>query len=266
MTTSRERGENITALVQARMGSTRLPGKTLADIEGKPLLQHILERVQACRRLRHIVLATSTLEEDDPVADLAHRCGTEVFRGSAEDVLDRFYRAARQFTVDIVVRITADDPFKDPDVIDRAIEEYLRLAPHIDYVSNTLEPSYPEGLDIEVVSTAALELAWREAKHSSEREHVTPYIYSHPERFRIAQFRAPEDHSRLRWTIDYPEDLAFARAVYARLDRGGLFRMQDILDLLRVHPEVGAINAGHIRNEGYLKSLAIEPAGGRDGA
>lgn len=250
----------ITGLMQARMGSSRLPGKTLTEVEGKPLLEHIINRVEASRYLERIVVATTTLAEDDLLASSASQCGVDVFRGHAEDVLDRFYQAARQIGATVIVRLTADDPFKDPEVIDNVIAEYLRRAPEIDYVSNTLEPTYPEGLDVEVFSFAALEAAWREAERPSDREHVTPYIYRFPERFRIAQVRHSQDLSSLRWTLDYPEDLIFTREVYRRLYRGQVFGMQEILALLCAQPELAGINAGHSRNEGYLRALAAESA------
>ena len=250
----------VVGVMQARMGATRFPGKTLAEIEGKRLLEHIIDRVRASRHLQRIVVATTTLPEDEPVTICARQCGVDVFRGSVSDVLDRFYQAACQVGATIIVRLTADDPFKDPEVIDKTIEEYLRRVPEIDYVSNTLQPTYPEGLDVEVFSFVALEASWREAKLPLDREHVTPYIYHHPERFRIAQVQYREDLSGLRWTLDYPEDLAFAREVYRRLYGGQIFKMEEILTLLRAHPEIATINAGHIRNEGYLKALAAEAA------
>lgn len=252
----------IAALIQARMGSTRLPGKTLADLHGKPLLQRIIDRTLAIPGIERVVLATTTEPDDDALIACATQCGVNFYRGDTEDVLARFVGAARSVDASVIVRITADDPFKDPGVSGRVLAEYLRLAPHVDYVSNTVEPTWPEGLDIEVFSRDALERANREARLTSEREHVTPYIYNRPDLFHLVQVKHTEDLSSLRWTLDYPEDLEFARAVYARLDGGVIFGMNEILALLEAEPALGAVNSGFVRNAGYLKSLGIEKCTG----
>ena len=244
----------IAAIIQARMGSTRLPGKTLADICGKPLLARVIERVRASRTVQRTVLATTTDAADNVLVELARRNNSGTYRGSVNDVLDRYYQTAREFDADIVVRVTGDDPFKDPEVIDRIVGRFLE-DDSMDYVSNTLKPSYPEGLDIEVFSFEALEKAWMEASLNSDREHVTPYIWRHPERFRTLNVEYHRDLSHLRWTLDYDQDLRFAREVYARLNPNGMFLMNDILTLLEREPELIAINSGIKRNEGWLRSL-----------
>ncbi len=251
----RWRNPHIVAIIQARMGATRLPGKTLADIDGKPLLAQVIHRVRAARRVEQIVIATTADPRDRAILELALQHGLPAYAGSVHDVLDRFYYAARQAHADIVVRITADDPFKDPQIIDRVVE-YLLAHPEFDYVCNTLEPTFPEGLDVEAFSGPALARAWQEAELASEREHVTPYIWNHPDKFLTANLRHEPDLSHLRWTIDYEADLAFAREVYRRLGHRGLFLMEDILALLEAEPELARINQGVPRNEGYLKSLA----------
>jgi spore coat polysaccharide biosynthesis protein SpsF len=248
----------ITAIIQARMGSTRLPEKTLADLHGKSLLERVIDRAAAIRGVERVVVATTELPEDDPIAACAAGCGIGVYRGPVDDVLARFAGAARMVGASVIVRITADDPFKSPEVCSRVLAEFLRRAPDVDYVSNTVEPTWPEGLDVEVFSRKALERADREAGLRSEREHVTPYIYGHPDRFRNVQVKHSEDLSALRWTLDYPEDLAFARAVYERLDRGPIFDMDSILALLDAEPALKDMNRGFLRNAGYLKSLAEE--------
>ncbi len=251
----------IIGIIQARMGSSRLPGKMLEDLAGAPLLARVIERMQHCETLDGLVLATTTQPEDDALVDLALDYGVAVYRGAVDDVLDRFAQAAQLADAALIVRITADDPFKDPRVTDHAVRLWLERPDQLDYVSNTLQPTYPEGLDIEVFTRAALERAWREARLPSEREHVTPYIWKHPDRFRVHNFTHTEDLSHLRWTVDYPQDLAFARAVYERLYRPGeVFLMEDILALLRREPDLAAINAGIVRNEGYLKSLQQDQA------
>ncbi len=246
--------KRVVAVIQARLGSTRLPGKSLADIAGKPLLGHVVERMRACATIHDVVVATTAEPKDDELARVAGLLGVAVYRGSTDDVLDRTYLAARGASADIVVRATADDPFKDPGVTDQIVGKLLDGA--FDYVSNTLAPSFPEGVDIEAFTMDALARAWREARLLSEREHVTPYIWKHPERFRVWNVSLSTDLSRLRWTVDYPEDLTFARAVYAELYHGEPFGMEAVVSLLARRPELARINGGVARNEGYERSLA----------
>jgi spore coat polysaccharide biosynthesis protein SpsF (cytidylyltransferase family) len=192
--------------------------------------------------------------EDDVVIGLCEGLGIKYFRGSESDVLDRFYQCTKKFGGKIIVRVTADDPFKEPEVLDKIVEYFL-AHPELDYASNTIEPSYPEGLDIEVFSFSALERAWQEARLPSEREHVTPYIWKNPEIFKAANIRHKTDLSHFRWTLDYEEDLRFTREVYARLQQKGVFLMNDILTLLQGEPELSKINQGIDRNVGYKASL-----------
>jgi len=236
------------------MGSTRLPGKSLAQIAGKPLLEHVVERVRASRTLDEIVVATTTNPQDRAILHLAARCGVQAYAGSEEDVLDRYYEAAKQRTAQTVVRVTGDDPFQDPEVLDKVVKRILGSS-DLDYVSNWIEPTYPEGLDVEAFSFEVLERAWLEAKLPSEREHVTPYIWKNPDKFRLANVRHHTDLSGLRWTIDYEEDLWFAREVYARLYHKAIFLMDDVLELLRTEPELARINQGIERRAGYALSL-----------
>ena len=249
---------SIVAIIQARMGSTRLPGKVLINIQGKPLLEHVINRVRQSRLIDKIIIATTTKERDRVILEMAQSWGLESYAGSEEDVLDRFYQAARIYRARTIVRITPDDPFKDPEVIDKVISYYLKSKGNVDYVSNTIKPTYPEGLDVEVFSFEALEKAWREAKKSSEREHVTPYIWNHPEIFRLANVENDDDLSHLRWTLDTEADLQFTREIYSRLYHGQLFLMKGILALLRAEPELMRINEGTTRGVGYLKSLEEE--------
>jgi spore coat polysaccharide biosynthesis protein SpsF (cytidylyltransferase family) len=244
------------AIVQARLGSTRLPRKTLAPIGGKPLLEHVFDRAAACIRIHEVTLATTSDPVDLELIGLAARKGIASYAGSSGDVLDRFYQAARRFEATVIVRVTADDPFKDPDVIDRVIETFLSRP--LDYCSNTIEPTYPEGLDIEVFSFDALERAWQEAVLASDREHVTPFMWRQPELFRCANVTLGRDLSNLRWTLDYEEDLRFAREVYARFYRGQVFGMEEMLDLLEREPWLSGINSGFTRNAGYQLSLQCD--------
>lgn len=248
--------KKISAIFQVRMGSTRLPGKVLIEIEGKPLLQHVVERVQRSRYIDELILATTTNDRDIPIIEFARKHALKFFRGNEEDVLDRFYQCARKYSAEIIVRITPDDPFKDPEVIDFAIDILCENLDNLDYVTNTLPPSYPIGLDIEVFTFEALKKAWAGAKKPSEREHVTPYIWNHPELFRIKNFRYKEDVSNLRWTLDTKEDLLFTREIYKRLyHRKPAFLMDDVLAILREEPNLSKINECEEKYQGYMNSL-----------
>jgi spore coat polysaccharide biosynthesis protein SpsF len=252
----------VLAIIQARIGSSRLPGKVLADIAGKPLLGHVIQRIQACHTVNEIVVATTAAPEDQGIMTLARQCGARTFSGSSTDVLDRYYQAASSISADIIVRVTADDPFKDPQVTDRIVD-YLLTHPQFDYVSNTIEPTYPEGLDVEVFTFDALERSWREAHLPSQREHVTPYIWNNSHCFNVLNIKHNRDLSHMRWTVDYAEDLCFAREIYRRLYDGQVFLMENILSVLQSEPALMQINAGFVRNEGYLCSVIDERAVGK---
>jgi spore coat polysaccharide biosynthesis protein SpsF len=248
----------VVAIIQARMESTRLPSKVLADIVGSTLLERVIGRTRAARGVDTVVVATTVERADDALAAFVNQrklCG--IFRGSMDDVLDRFYQCARLHEADIVVRVTADDPLKDPGIIQLALET-LRADPALDYCSNTLQPTYPEGLDIEVFRFGALERAWREARLPSEREHVTPYIWKQPELFSTRNFRFERDLSSWRWTVDKQADLDFMRAVFTRFRDSPLIDFRSVIEWLELNPQVREINAGTIRNEGYYKSIERE--------
>jgi spore coat polysaccharide biosynthesis protein SpsF (cytidylyltransferase family) len=253
----------VIAVVQARLGSTRLPGKALLDLAGRPMLEHVLVRAAAVPGVDQVVLATTVSPEDGALVEVARAADVACVRGSVEDVLDRFRAALAAHPADAVVRITADCPILDPEVSGRVVSEYRRRAGEVDYVSNVHPPTYPDGLDTEVIAAAALERAWREAPAGADREHVTSYVWSRPERFRLANVAAPEDLSGLRWTVDDARDLAFVREVYRRLapavaapvgKRGTPFGIGAVLDLLRACPDIARINAGTRRNEGFERS------------
>jgi glutamate-1-semialdehyde 2,1-aminomutase/spore coat polysaccharide biosynthesis protein SpsF len=247
----------LAAIIQARMGSTRLPGKTLRDLAGQPLLAHLLDRVAASKFVEAVVIATTVDSRDDAIVAFARARGLECYRGSETDVLDRVYQAARRFGVDPIVRVTPDCPLLDPRVIDAIVEVYR--SGEYDYVANTAPPTYPDGLDGEVFSFAALERAWREARRPSEREHVTPYFRTSAG-FRTANVAHAVDLSHLKWSVDTLEDLEFARAVFARVDRQGeVFSMEDVLRVLREFPVLAATNARSVVNEGYYRSLLDDP-------
>ena len=250
----------IAAIVQARMGSSRLPGKTLMDVAGRPLLGHLVDRARRIPGLDAVVIATTDRPADRAILNFAAAEGVPVYAGSEDDVLDRFHQAAERFGVAVVVRVTPDCPLLDPDVAGLVLRHFLDAGGRLDYASNTQPPTFPDGQDTEVFSAAALARAWREARLPSEREHVTPYIWKHPDRFRLANVRHAEDLSALRWTVDEAADLEFVRTVYARLGAGRVFGMDDVLALLRREPALLEINRSLTRNEGYARSLRADGA------
>lgn len=241
------------------MGSTRLPGKVLADIAGEPMLARVVARVAAAKKIDAIVVATSNAAADDRVAEFCAAKGIAVHRGSESDVLDRYYQAAKSYGAAIIVRITADCPLADPQVIDEVVAAYL--TDDCDYATNTIVSTYPDGLDVEVFSFAALESAWRDARRASDREHVTPYLRSSG-RFRLRNVESSLGAAmhRQRWTVDEARDLEFVRAIYARLPSKSEFGWRDVLKLLDGEPALAKINGEQIRNGGYYRSIAQEPA------
>lgn len=247
----------VVAVVQARMGSTRLPGKVLADLNGQPLLRRLLARLDEASSVDDIILATSTSSKDDELATVAQGWGVRVARGSEDDVLSRFSDAIAREDADVVVRITADCPFVDPDIVDSCVQ--FLTEERLDYVSSAVPPTLPDGLDVEVIRRGALLRAATEAKAAYEREHVTPYLRAGSSAFRTGSLQNASDLSALRWTVDTASDLAFARAVFTRLSgRETSFRTRDVLALLDANPQLAALNGGQVRNEGFLKSLAAE--------
>lgn len=236
------------------MSSSRLPGKVDREILGKPMLARQIERINRSTAIEKLVVATSTNPEDDTVEAIARDAGVECFRGSLNDVLDRFYQCALRYHPQWIIRLTGDCPLSDWRIID-AVAAFAIAGNH-DYASNGKEPSFPDGLDVEVVKFQALETAWHEAVLASDREHVLPFIHRQDGRFSIGNYRNGEDLSGLRWTVDEPADLEFVRAVYSELyEANPDFAFADILRLLEKKPELATINGGFTRNEGYLKSL-----------
>jgi spore coat polysaccharide biosynthesis protein SpsF (cytidylyltransferase family) len=246
----------ILGVLQARCSSSRLPNKVLKRLQGKAMLEQQIRRLERCRRIDKMIVATSTDASDEPLATLCRAIGIDCYRGSLDDVLDRFYRAAKRFDPDHVVRLTGDCPLTDPEVVDHIIE--FHLAGGYDYASNCLDTcNYPDGLDAEVFSMGALETAWTDAELQSQREHVTLFINRQPGRFKIGLVRYEKDLSFMRWTVDEPEDFEFVSRVYNMLYPSKHdFTMQDILALLEAHPELAAINGHFERNEGLRQSLA----------
>ena len=235
------------AVLQARMTSTRFPGKVVADLAGQPMLLRQIERMKRAETLDGIVLATSTEPSDDPLEELGRSAGIPVVRGSLDDVLDRFVRVIEKFEPDIVVRITGDCPLISPSVIDRVVLRYLESG--ADYVSNTMTPTYPDGLDVEVVKASVLREVAGTSTDKDEREHVTLGVYRRPDVFRIANVAGEVDLSHLRWTVDTPDDFAFVAAVYDELYPAKPdFDLADVLAYLERHPERTRTEADATRN------------------
>jgi spore coat polysaccharide biosynthesis protein SpsF len=256
------------AIIQARMGSSRLPGKVLLDLAGQPMLMRVVERTRLAKTIDQVVVATTTELSDDPVVELCAQLGYACTRGSLYDVLDRYYQSARQFEASNIVRITADCPLIDPEVVDRTVRAFFgqisqddvllsvsnttsASANHssaaYDFVANRLPPpwgrSYPIGLDTEVCTFAALEMAWNEAQAKHQREHVMPFFYENLERFRVLLVNHPENFGTLRWTVDTAEDLQALRQIYARFLGRDDFSWLEVLALYQREPQLAEINA-----------------------
>lgn len=244
----------ILAILQARVSSSRLPGKVLKQILGRPMLERQIERLRRVTAVDQLVIATSSEASDDPLEKLCGELGVDCFRGSLNNVLDRFYQAALPHQPDHIVRLTGDCPLTDPDVIDKLVAFYLEGK--YDYASNTIEPTFPHGLDAEIFSYQALMKAWQEATLPSQKEHVTLFIDSQPELFKIGVYKRSPDLSHLRWTVDEPEDFEFVSKVYEKLYPGNPeFTTEDVLALLQASPELSEINSHIDREAGLKKSL-----------
>jgi len=230
-------------IVQARMGSTRLPGKVLKSILGRPMFSYQLERLRRVRLAQRVVVATTTAAADDAIVAFCNAEGLDCTRGSEQDVLARYCDAIRQYGAQTVVRVTSDCPLLDPGLVDLAIATF-HGPKHPDYVSNMLQPTWPYGMAVEVVAAAVLLEAEREARDSAEREHVTPFVYWHPEKYRLESLMHSPDLSAHRWTVDTPQDLDLVtRILEALYPRKPDFVMADVLELLERHPDWPAINA-----------------------
>lgn len=245
----------IGAIVFARMASTRLPDKVMIKVQGKPILQHVIERVGRAKYVQKVVLATTTNPADDKLEELGRKIGVSVFRGSESDVLDRCYHAAAEFSLDPVVRVTADDPCKDPGIIDNLIKRYMDVEGGYDLVCNTQRPTFPEGLDVEVMSFQALKKAWMEATNAVEREHLTMHMFNNPGMFRILNVENSEDLSRIRLTLDTKEDFEVIRSIYGALyPTKKDFAWTDVVKYLQSRPELLEINK-NIKKSGRYQQL-----------
>jgi spore coat polysaccharide biosynthesis protein SpsF len=235
-------------IVQARMTSTRLPGKVLKTVLGKPLLEYQMERLRRIKAVGEIVIATTTNDTDQPIVDFCNRLSVSYFRGSEEDVLARYHGAAEKYNADVVVRITADCPVIDPAVCEAVITYFSKNKNQYDYVR--LE-QYPRGLDAEVFTFKVLDECFREATEQPDREHVTPFIYRHPKRYRVKHMICDEDYSHHRWTVDTPEDFELVKRIIEELySINKMFDYVDILNVLKKNPEWYYINE-EVRQKQY---------------
>ena len=240
------------AIVQARMASSRLPGKVLATIGSRPMLAWVVERTRRAKHVDDVIVATTTAESDAPVADYCRSAGYPVFRGSPLDVLDRFYQAALIYKAQVIVRLTADCPFIDPQEIDRVVTVFQEK--EVDFAANRLPPpwkrTFPIGLDTEVCSFAALERAWKETGQLHDREHVMPYLYEVEGRFKVWVVEHEPGYGHIRWTVDAPPDLELVRQVAVYFDGRDDFTWYEVLALFEQHPELAQINAGVAHKRG----------------
>jgi spore coat polysaccharide biosynthesis protein SpsF len=236
-------------IVQARMTSTRLPGKVMKIVCGKPLLEHLVDRLKRVKCADQIVIATTVNETEDIIVDLCKKLDISYFRGSEEDVLGRYYETAVKYEGDVIIRITSDCPVIDPDVVDYLIDFYMNNLKKYDYVSNILERTYPKGMDAEITSFDTLKEAHFNAYDPFDRENVTPFIKKRPQQFRLYNILYKTDMSRCRWTVDTPEDLELITKIYDALYyKNPLFSLNDILDLMNSNPKLENINA-HVKQK-----------------
>ena len=243
--------KKITVIIEARTGSSRLPNKVIAEIEGKPMIFYVIDRIKQIKSVEQIILATTQEENDKILTEIAKQNSIGSFVGDSIDVLDRGYQCALQNNADPIIRITGDCPLIDPDIVEEMLEFYLKN--NYDYVSNRINPKYPDGLDVEIYSFNTLQMAAQNAKWSSERELVTTYITKNPKNFKIFSYENQEDLSEYRWTVDEQKDLEFIRKIYSIMKPKTNFSMKEIVEILSKNSELLKINAGIMRNEGHLK-------------
>ena len=244
----------IGCIIQARMGSTRLPGKAMLDVENdKTVLYFVIKQLQSCKLIDKIIVATTTLEDDKQIANFSKQLGIDSFRGSSDNVLDRYYQCAKEYSVSTIVRIPSDKPLIDPEIVDNVVSMFMNSS--YDYITNFLpNPTFPSGTEVEVFSINALKKAWEKAKIPSEKEHVTPYFINHEDKFKIFHTENSENLSHLRWAVDRIDDLKLVRKIASKIKKRPIL-MKDILELFTREPELVKINKNVNREEGSLKSL-----------
>lgn len=241
----------VNAIIQARCGSTRFPSKVFADINGNPLIWHVVNRLTYAKTINKIIIATTTSYKDDKIETWCNENNIACYRGSENDVLNRYYSASVAYPSDIIVRITADDPFKEPSLIDAVVNKLIKEG--YDHVTNNLPPSWPEGLDCEALTFVALKKSEESTHDEFEREHVTQYIYHNPDKFKIGNVASEVDLSSLRWTIDNKIDYEMVKAIYTNRNpkNEGILLLNEILEIIEKHPEISQINADVERSAMY---------------
>tara|TARA_B100001765_G_C19471058_1_gene324002 strand:- start:475 stop:1233 length:759 start_codon:yes stop_codon:yes gene_type:complete len=236
------------------MGSTRLPGKVMMNVEDqKPVLYFVIKQLQECKLIDKIIVATTTNEEDEEIVNYIKNLGIDCFRGNPKDVLDRYYQCAKEYSISSVVRIPSDKPLIDPEIVDKVISMFENNS--YDYITNFLpNPTFPSGTEVEIFSINALKKAWENAKLPSEKEHVTPYFSNHQDEFKITHIKNSENLSHLRWAVDKMEDLKLVRKIVSKIKKRPIL-MKNIVDLFSKEPELTEINKNVNRKEGDTKSL-----------
>lgn len=245
--------KKITVMIQARTGSSRLPGKVLSKIQNQNMIWHVINRVKKIKSVQQIALITTTKDSDQILLDIAKKENIIGFGGDEYNVLDRHYQCALKISADPIIRITSDCPVIDPTLVEEMLQFFLTH--NYDYVSNIHPPTFPDGLDVEIFSFETLQKTCLNAKLKSEMEHVTPYIEKHPEIFNIFNFENQEDLSNIRLTVDQNEDLELIRSLYSTFSPKNDFGLDEIKELFIKNPNLFRINSKYRRNEGYLKSL-----------
>lgn len=238
------------AIIQARMGSTRLPGKILKEVNGKSLLEYQIERIRRSKKIDDIIIATTNKEVDEPILRLCIKLGISYYRGSEDDVLKRYYEASLENKADTIVRLTSDCPLIDPLIIDEVIQHYVNNLKSFDYCSNTIKRTFPRGLDVEVFSFQALEYAFKNAVLSRDREHVTSFIYTNPNLFKVAGITSDVDLSQYRWTVDTTEDFELITKILCHLyPINNEFLLKDIIQLLNENTQWNKINENIVQKK-----------------
>lgn len=243
----------IGCIIQARTGSKRLPKKILKKIDGeKTMLEFVLKQLQFSKKIEKIIVATTQLKQDDVIEELLKIKKFPVFRGESIDVLDRYYRCAKKFKLDIIVRVGSDCPFIEPFILDKMVREFSKN--NYDYMSNHEPRTFPYGMDVEIFTFKALEKAWQDASLPSEREHVSPYIYNKPEKFSCKNFENTKDYSDIRIVVDRKKDLELIKKITSKI-KSSPIKLEDIIELKNKNPELFLINSEYVADEGYKKSL-----------
>jgi len=249
----------VTAIIQARMDSTRLPGKAMMKINGEPMLYYVIKQVMASKNISDVIIATTYLPEDDVIEEYVHELGYSVFRGDSDDILDRYYKCAKNFNLKTIVRITSDDPLIDPFVVDSCIEKFQNE--HFDYVSNTISKKndswisnlngFPYGIAVEVFNFSSLFKAWKNSKNLLEREHLSPYFIKNPNIFKLGSISNPNDYSNIRVTVDYSEDFDFVKSILTNFEKDEIITIEKIVSFVKKNPELSKLNNKFAFNENF---------------